>query len=79
MERAGMLNIFSYTGMHNNNNKEFQFWKQDYHPIQLDTPDKLKQRLDYLPNNPVSSGLFGNPGIINTAALLIIILMNMGY
>lgn len=35
-----MLNIFSYKGKNNNNNKEFQFWKQDYHPIQLDTPEK---------------------------------------
>jgi REP element-mobilizing transposase RayT len=27
-----MLNIFSYTGK-NNNNKEYQYWEQDYHPI----------------------------------------------
>ena len=24
--KAWMLNIFSFTGMHNNNNKDFQFW-----------------------------------------------------
>lgn len=52
-----MLNIFNYTGKNNNNNKEYQFWKQDYHPIELDTAEKMKQRLDYLHENPVRSGL----------------------
>jgi putative transposase len=56
-----MLNIFSYTGKNNNNNKEFQFWKQDYHPIELNTAEKIKQRLDYLHENPVRSGLVWEP------------------
>ena len=51
-----MLNIFAYTGKNNNNNKEYQFWKQDYHPIQLDTVAKMKQRLNYLHENPVRAG-----------------------
>ena len=41
-----MLNIFNYTGKHNNNNKDFQFWQQDYHPVALDTHEKTQQRLD---------------------------------
>ena len=52
-----MLNIFNFVGSQNNNNKVYQFWKQDYHPIELDTAEKLSQRLDYLHNNPVRSGL----------------------
>jgi putative transposase len=56
-----MLNIFSYTGSNNNNNKEFQFWKQDYHPIELNSAEKIKQRLDYLHENPVRSGLVWEP------------------
>jgi putative transposase len=56
-----MLNIFSFTGRNNNNNKEYQFWKQDYHPIELDTSEKMKQRLDYLHENPVRSGLVWEP------------------
>jgi len=56
-----MLNIFSYVGRNNNNNKEYQFWKQDYHPIELDNPEKLRQRLDYLHENPVRSGLVWEP------------------
>ena len=59
--REWMLGIFNYTGQQNNNNKEFQFWKQDYHPIELDTAEKTKQRLDYLHENPVRSGLVWEP------------------
>ncbi len=56
-----MLNIFSFAGKSNNNNKDFQFWKQDYHPIELNTPEKIKQRLDYLHENPLRSGLVWEP------------------
>ena len=52
-----MLNIFRFTGSGNKNNKEFQFWKQDYHPVELTTNDMLEQRLMYLHENPVRSGL----------------------
>lgn len=56
-----MLNIFRFTGSNNKNNKEYQFWKQDYHPIELDTHEKLQQRLDYLHDNPVRAGLVREP------------------
>lgn len=56
-----MLNMFRYTGRQNNNNKEIQFWKQDYHPIELNTAAKTKQRLDYLHENPVRAGLVWEP------------------
>jgi putative transposase len=56
-----MLNLFSFTGRNNNNNKDFQFWKQDYHPITLDNGEKLQQRLNYLHENPVRSGLVWEP------------------
>ncbi|MGF2411403.1 REP-associated tyrosine transposase [Ferruginibacter sp.] len=56
-----MLNIFGFVGQNNNNNKEFQFWKQDYHPIELNTHEKLQQRLNYLHENPVRSGLVWEP------------------
>jgi putative transposase len=52
-----MLNMFSYAGTNNNNNKDFQFWKQDYHPIELTTPELMQQRLEYLHHNPVKAGL----------------------
>jgi REP element-mobilizing transposase RayT len=52
-----MLNIFSFAGKSNNNNKNYQFWRQDYHPVELNTNEKLTQRLVYLHENPVRSGL----------------------
>lgn len=55
--KVWMLNMFAYAGHNNNNNKDFQFWKQDYHPIELNTPELMQQRLEYLHNNPVKSGL----------------------
>lgn len=82
-----MLNLFSFAGKNNNNNTDFQFWKQDYHPIELNSAEKLKERIDYLPvrtagragmKTRLEAARFGNPGIINTAVLLIIIQMNMG-
>ena len=42
-----MLNIFSFAGKSNNNNKNYQFWRQDYHPVELNTNEKLTQRLLY--------------------------------
>ncbi|HMJ48314.1 MAG TPA: transposase [Ferruginibacter sp.] len=56
-----MMNLFRYAGKSNSNNKEFQFWKQDYHPVALDTGIKLKNRLDYLHENPVRNGLVWEP------------------
>lgn len=56
-----MLNLFGYAGKNNTNNKEYQFWKQDYHPIELNSTEKIKQRLDYLHENPVRSGLVWEP------------------
>ena len=55
--REWMLNIFSYAGKTNTNNTGFQFWKQDYHLIELNTVEKTQQRLNYLHENPVRSGL----------------------
>jgi len=59
--REWMLTLFNYVGTHNKNNKDFQFWKQSYHPIELNSPIKTKQRLDYLHENPVRSGLVWEP------------------
>ncbi len=65
--RTGMLNLFGHAGKSNANNKDnpagcfAQFWKQDYHPIELNSAAKLKERLDYLHENPVRSGLVWEP------------------
>jgi hypothetical protein len=52
MERAGKKN---------GNNNKFQFWQQDNHPIELWDNYMMQQKLDYIHNNPVSSGFVLNP------------------
>ncbi|MEO6669796.1 MAG: transposase [Ferruginibacter sp.] len=44
-----MTYMFERAGRRNSNNKDFQFWQQDNHPIELSNPVMLKQKLDYLP------------------------------
>lgn len=56
-----MLNLFRFAGAGNSNNKEYQFWKQDYHPIELSDTHRCEQRLKYLHENPVRSGLVWEP------------------
>ena len=73
-----MLNLFGYAGKNNANNKDFQFWKQDYHPIELNSANKLKERLDYLHENPVRSGLVWEPWHYKYSSAMTIILMSMG-
>jgi len=50
-----MLRIFESHGNRNPNNKNYQFWQQDNHPIELDTNKMIDQRLDYLHENPVKA------------------------
>ncbi len=53
--------LFNRAGINNNNNKDFQFWIQDNHPIQLSTGEMLMQRLNYLHENPVRAGFVTEP------------------
>jgi REP element-mobilizing transposase RayT len=59
--REWMLNMFGYSGRNNINNKDYQFWQQTFHPIELNTAVKTNQRLNYLHENPVRSGLVWEP------------------
>lgn len=52
-----MMKLMKETGLRNNRNKDFQFWEQHNHPIELSTYDMLQQRLDYIHFNPVEQGL----------------------
>ncbi|WP_431291697.1 REP-associated tyrosine transposase [Pedobacter sp. P26] len=56
-----MLYLFSKAGQQNSNNKNFQFWRQDNHPIALDPHlDMFDERINYLHNNPVEAGIVAN-------------------
>ena len=52
-----MIWMFKRAGAKNSNNKVYQFWQQDNHPIELHTNEMLNQRLNYLHENPVKEGL----------------------
>ena len=52
-----MLNIFRSSGQNKSNNKNFQFWQQDNHPIELFSPAVTFQKIDYVHNNPVVAGI----------------------
>lgn len=54
--REWMLNFFGQAGAMNSNNKHFQFWLQDNHPIECSTPLVLKQKMEYIHENPVRAG-----------------------
>ncbi len=43
-------------GLKNSNNKDWQWWQQDSHPVQLFNADITKQKPDYLHSNPVVAG-----------------------
>jgi putative transposase len=49
--------MFKRAGERNSNNKNFQFWQQDNHPIELYVYETLQQKLNYLHDNPVRAGI----------------------
>jgi putative transposase len=56
-----MMNIFRSAGQNKNNNKDFQFWQQENHPIELFSPAVTFQKIDYVHHNPVEVGIVSEP------------------
>jgi hypothetical protein len=59
--QAGMLEMMKKAGVKKSNNKDFQFWQQHNHPIELSSNEIIQQRIDYIHENPVKAGLVENP------------------
>ena len=59
--KAWMLWMFQRAGIKNERNKDFQFWMQHNHPIELNTYEKTIQRLNYIHQNPVEAGFVEKP------------------
>ena len=53
--------MFAKAGQNNAHNKNYQFWQQHSHPIELSTNEMIDQRLDYIHNNPVEAGVVLSP------------------
>ncbi len=64
-----MLWIFKKAGEKNSNNKNFQFWRQDNHPEELISNKFKDQKLEYIHNNPVESGLVDNLEVWNMLSM----------
>jgi putative transposase len=56
-----MLSIFSEAGKANSNNLNYQFWQQHNKPVELYSIPVIKQKLDYIHNNPVRAGFVEHP------------------
>jgi putative transposase len=56
-----MLWMMERAGKKNNQNSNFQLWRQDNHPIELFDRKILHQKLDYIHYNPVVAGIVDNP------------------
>ena len=54
--REWMLQLMKESGSKNSNNRGFQFWRQDNHPIELRDSKKLYKALNYIHYNPVEAG-----------------------
>ncbi len=59
--REWLLWMFKRAGIRNRNNKEWQFWQQHNHPIELSSNKVIDQKLEYLHYNPVVAGYVESP------------------
>jgi len=56
-----LLSMFEQAGNDNRNVATYQFWQHHNKPIELWSPKVIKQKLDYIHNNPVVSGFVTDP------------------
>jgi len=56
-----LLWMFERAGKKKNNVSKYQFWQHHNKPIELWSNSVIKQKLDYIHNNPVESGLVIEP------------------
>ena len=90
--KGWMLRLFKYYAKYNSNNTTYQFWQQKNHPVELQSPKWIQQKLNYIHLNPVRSGIVSEPEhyiycsasnyVNNTGILEVEILdlgLNIGY
>jgi REP element-mobilizing transposase RayT len=56
-----MLHVFSYYARLNANNRNYQMWIQDNHPIALVSPKVIWQKVEYIHNNPIRAKWVDKP------------------
>ncbi|MGC6430794.1 MAG: hypothetical protein ACON5F_07115 [Jejuia sp.] len=56
-----LLWFFERAAKKKSNSSKYQFWQHHNKPIELWTNTVIKQKIDYIHNNPVESGLVTDP------------------
>lgn len=56
-----LLHMFRYHAKFKNQNKLYQLWQKTSHRTELYNPEMIDQKIDYIHNNPVESGLVTRP------------------
>ena len=56
-----LLHMFKFYGRGNSQNEEFQFWQNGNHAIELCNSEVIKQKINYIHNNPVKQGIVAQP------------------
>ena len=56
-----MLAYFKQAATESKKHIKYMFWQNEYHSIELRTNARLKQRLNYIHNNPVEAGIVEKP------------------
>jgi REP element-mobilizing transposase RayT len=54
--REWVLKLFKYYGNKSSQKQQQQFWKHDNHPFYLFSEKVIKQKVDYIHDNPVEAG-----------------------
>ena len=52
-----MLYRFEFAGKYDNRIEKYRFWQDKSHPIELSTIEMVEQRINYIHQNPVKTGL----------------------
>jgi len=55
--RDWMLYRFEFAGKFDNRIENYRFWQDKSHPIELTTTEMIQQRINYIHENPVRTGL----------------------
>ncbi len=65
-----LLDKFGFAGKVNVKNKEYKFWQDGLHPIELESNLFMEQKLNYLHQNPVAAGIVYEPEqYVNSSAI----------
>lgn len=60
-EREWLLHVMHYYAKFNHNNSDYQLWQRGNHPVELFSLPFLRQKLNYIHQNPVRAGIVAQP------------------